>query len=66
MIYATTKTNYSTTFAFDTKFQEKVERAMNSMGWGDSNYYLSKTKPRWAIRIKILDKWGYKFEVKNS
>lgn len=64
MIYAIQKGKYGLTFAFDTKFQSKVENAMLYMGHGGNGYYLSSEKPETsAIRVKILDKHGMKFTV---
>jgi len=66
MIYAKLNKKYGGCYAFDTKYQHKVENAMILMGYGGSEYNLSSGKPsKHAYKVKVLDKWGYKFEVKD-
>jgi hypothetical protein len=66
MIYAITINKYPQCLGFDTKFQDRVENAMNAMGYGSSQYYLSSTKSLYPYsKIKLLDKYGYYFTVNN-
>lgn len=66
MIYAITKHKYGPIFAFRSKTGSKIENAMYLMGHGIDNFHLTKNKPKCLVtKVRILDKWGYKIEIKQ-